>query len=107
MRVGDQRHAPVALLPGKTRYPSYRKLGGPQARSGGAQKMSPHRDSNAGPSSPYRVAIPTELSRPSNSFKMKPNLSSKQNKKYSFTRLATCMKNVYIEYHSRHSDASD
>ena len=32
---GDgQRHAPAALPPGKTRYPLYRKLGGPQGRSG-------------------------------------------------------------------------
>jgi hypothetical protein len=28
--VGGQRHAPAALPPGKTRYPLYRKLGGPQ-----------------------------------------------------------------------------
>jgi hypothetical protein len=29
MRVGGQRHAPAALPPGKTRYPLYRRLGGP------------------------------------------------------------------------------
>jgi hypothetical protein len=29
--VGVQRHAPAALPPGKTRYPLYRKLGGPQS----------------------------------------------------------------------------
>jgi hypothetical protein len=28
MGVGGQRHAPAALLPGKTRYPLYRRLGG-------------------------------------------------------------------------------
>ena len=33
MRVGGQRHAPVALPPGKTQYPSYRRLGWPQCRS--------------------------------------------------------------------------
>ena len=27
--VGGQRHAPAALRPGKTRYPLYRRLGGP------------------------------------------------------------------------------
>ena len=27
--VGGQHHAPAALPPGKTRYPLYRKLGGP------------------------------------------------------------------------------
>jgi len=31
------------LLPGKTRYPSYRRLGGPQGRSGRAEKSHPHR----------------------------------------------------------------
>jgi hypothetical protein len=29
MGVGGQRHAPVALPPGKTQYPLYRRLGGP------------------------------------------------------------------------------
>jgi hypothetical protein len=31
--VGGQRHAPAALLPEKTQYPLYRKLGGLRARS--------------------------------------------------------------------------
>ena len=30
-----------SLLPGKTRYPLYRRLGGPQGRSGQVQKISP------------------------------------------------------------------
>ena len=38
MRVGGQRHAPVALPPEKTRYPLYRTLGGPQ---GLARKILP------------------------------------------------------------------
>ena len=63
--VGGQRHAPAALPPGKTRYPMYRRLGGAQGRSGRVRKISPHhRDSIPGPSSPQRVTIPTELSRP-------------------------------------------
>ena len=33
------------LLPGKTRYPFYRRLGGPQGRSGRTEKSHPHRDS--------------------------------------------------------------
>jgi hypothetical protein len=33
-----------------TRYPSYRRLGGPQGRSGQVRKISPHRDSIPGPS---------------------------------------------------------
>jgi hypothetical protein len=41
MGVGGQRHAPAALPPGKTRYPLSRRLGGPQARSGRMQKISP------------------------------------------------------------------
>jgi hypothetical protein len=34
-------HAPAALPPGKTRYPLYRRLGGPQSRSGRVRKISP------------------------------------------------------------------
>ena len=41
MGLGGQRHAPAALPPGKTRYPLYRRLGGPQGWSGQVQKISP------------------------------------------------------------------
>ena len=41
MGVGGQRHAPTALPPGMTRYPLYRRLGGPQGRSGRVRKISP------------------------------------------------------------------
>jgi len=37
--VGVQRHAPAALPPRKTRYLLYRKLGGPQGRSGRERKI--------------------------------------------------------------------
>jgi len=39
--VGCQRHVPAALPPGKTRYPLYRRLGGPLGRSGLERKISP------------------------------------------------------------------
>jgi len=39
--VDDQRHDPAALLPGKTRYPLYRRLDGLQGRSGWVRKNSP------------------------------------------------------------------
>jgi len=41
MEVGGQRHAPAGLPPGKTRYPLYRRLGGPQCRSERVRKISP------------------------------------------------------------------
>ena len=41
MGIGGQRHAPAALPPGKTRYASYRWLGGPMCRSGQVRKISP------------------------------------------------------------------
>jgi hypothetical protein len=41
MEMGGQRHAPVALSPGMTRYPLYRRLGRPQGRSGQVLKISP------------------------------------------------------------------
>jgi len=41
MRVADQCLTPTALPPGKeTLYPLYRRLGGPQSRSGRVQKIS-------------------------------------------------------------------
>jgi hypothetical protein len=39
--MGDQRHTPAALPPGKSRYPLYRKMGGPQGQSGQVRKISP------------------------------------------------------------------
>ena len=41
MEIIDQRHAPAALPPGKTRYPLYRSLGAFQGRSGRVRKISP------------------------------------------------------------------
>jgi hypothetical protein len=41
MGVGGQHHAPAALPPRMTRYPLYRRLGGPQGRSGQVLKISP------------------------------------------------------------------
>ena len=40
--VDDQRHAPAALPPGKTRYPLYRRLGGlPRLVCMGAESLLP------------------------------------------------------------------
>jgi hypothetical protein len=39
--VGGQNYDPSALPLGKTRYPLYRRLGGPQGRSGLVLKISP------------------------------------------------------------------
>jgi hypothetical protein len=39
--VGGQRDVPAALPPGKTQYPLYRRLGGPQVRSGRVRIISP------------------------------------------------------------------
>jgi hypothetical protein len=52
MGVDVQRHALVALPPGKNQYPLYRKLGGPQGRSGRELKISPPPVFNPGPFSP-------------------------------------------------------
>ena len=37
--VGGQRHVPAALPPGKTLYPLYRRVGGPQGWSGRVWKI--------------------------------------------------------------------
>ena len=39
--VDGQRHVPAALPPGRTRCPLYRRVGGPQGRSGRMRKISP------------------------------------------------------------------
>ena len=39
--VGGKRHAPDTLTPGQTRYPVYRRMGGPQGRSRRVWKISP------------------------------------------------------------------
>jgi len=41
MGFGGEGHAPAALPPGKTRYLLYRRMGGPQGRSGQVRKISP------------------------------------------------------------------
>ena len=64
MGVGGQHHAQAALPPGKTQYPSYRRLGGPRGRSVRVRKISPPPGSIPGPSCPWRVATTTELSLP-------------------------------------------
>jgi len=38
--VGGKRHAPTTLSPGNTRYPLYRRLGGPQDQSGRVRNIS-------------------------------------------------------------------
>jgi hypothetical protein len=62
--LGGQRHAPAALPPGKTWYLLYRRLGGPQGRSGRGRKIFPTNGLRS-PDRPARpVPIPTEPSRP-------------------------------------------
>jgi hypothetical protein len=65
MRMGGQRHGPAALPPGKN--PGTHCIGcwvAPRAGLKWCGKSRPHRDSIPGPSNHWRVAIPTELSRP-------------------------------------------
>jgi len=39
--VGGQRHIPAVLRPGKTWYPVYRRLVGPEGRPGRVRRISP------------------------------------------------------------------
>jgi hypothetical protein len=67
MGVGGQHHALAALPLGKTRYPLYRRLGGPPGSVWtGAENIAPPHTGIRSPHRPARsvVAIPTELSRP-------------------------------------------
>jgi len=58
MQVGGRRHALAALTPGETRYPLYRRLGGPR----GADNLSPtgirSPDRPARSDSLYRLSYP-------------------------------------------------
>ena len=65
MGMCGQHHAPAALPPGKR--PGTRCVGcwvGPRTGLDECGKSRPQRDSIPGPSSPWRVAIQTEQSRP-------------------------------------------
>jgi hypothetical protein len=64
MGVGGQRHGTAALPPGMTRYLLYRRLGGPQVRSGRVLKISPppHRGLHAGPVLSLRVQFKMAVS---------------------------------------------
>jgi hypothetical protein len=57
--VGGQHHATAALSPGKTRYPLYRRLGGPQGRYRRVLKISPLTVFD--PLTVQSVAIPTSI----------------------------------------------
>jgi len=59
MGVRGQRNAPAALPPEKTRYPLYRRLGGPQGRSRRVRKILP----STGIRSPDRPARSESLYR--------------------------------------------
>ena len=64
-RVWGVRLTPRSLFnPGKIRYPLYRRLGGPQVLSGHVRKISPHRDSIPGPSSPVASRYTDWATRP-------------------------------------------
>jgi hypothetical protein len=63
-KVGGQRLATAALPPGKTRYPGQRGWMGPRVDQDGVRKISPLTGFDPGQSSPWRVTIPTALSRP-------------------------------------------
>jgi hypothetical protein len=66
MEMGFQRQAPTALPPGKTRYPLYSRLGGPQSRFGRVREISPPTgirspDGPACSESLYRLSYPGPL----------------------------------------------
>jgi hypothetical protein len=54
MGMGGLGHAPAALTTGKRRVPLYRRLGGPQGRSGGVRKSRQHMNSIPGLLPPRR-----------------------------------------------------
>jgi len=78
MRVGGQRHSLGALAPAKRPGTNCtRGCVGQRAGLNGCGKFRPHQYSITGPSSLYRVAIPTILSRPTSNVQQDLNLKSK------------------------------
>jgi hypothetical protein len=73
--VWSTPRAPAALPSGMTRYPLYRRLGGPQGRSGRVRKISPPTGIRSPDPPARRVAIPTELCRERNAYINTGNLS--------------------------------
>ena len=61
---GSASRPGCSLLPVKTQYPLYRKLSGPQGRSGQVRKISAPPGFDPRTYSPWPVAIPTELPGP-------------------------------------------
>jgi hypothetical protein len=55
MGVGGKRHAPAALSPGKNQRLFYRRLGGPQGRSGRMRKISPQPGFDAQTAQPVTI----------------------------------------------------
>ena len=75
MEGGWSMPRPGCFTPGKeTRYPLYRRLGGPQGRSGPVRKISPHRDCPARRQSLYRLRYPAMAG--STKFKSQPTPTS-------------------------------
>jgi len=73
MGVGGQCHAPASLSLGETRYPLYRRLGGPQGKSGRVWKIPPPTgirspDRPACGESLYRLSYPGALLEDSSVF---------------------------------------
>ena len=74
MGVGRQRHAPAAYL---RDLPGTHCIGGwvdPRIGLDGCGKACLHRDSIPGPSSPWQVAIPTELLWPTGNWVIYPSI---------------------------------
>ena len=70
------------LPPRKTRYPFYRRLGGPQGRSGWAENLIPT-GIRSRTVQPVVLAIPTELPGPPYAMFLTLGISDPRNYKYS------------------------
>jgi hypothetical protein len=73
MGVDGQHHAPATSSSKENRYPLYRKLGGPQGRSGRVGKISPSPGFDPRTVQPVASSYTTELSRPTILLSTRPN----------------------------------
>jgi hypothetical protein len=92
MGVGGLRHDPAAFTPGKSRYPLYRRLGGPQGRSGLVRKFPPLPGFDPRTVQPVASRY-TDWAIPAPMEGMKPSLSNILNPRVPFSILG---RNIFL-----------
>ena len=84
-----------SLPPGKTRYPLYRRLGGPQGRSGQVQKIWPLPVFNPRTVQPVASRYTDWATRPTNTAVLQAVYKGRQNWRQKYTTLKEMQRQIY------------